>query len=63
MCEANVYLNKDGEEKLLLEAVYRIEPEDGMLHLENIFGEQMVIKAAFRLLALSDEKIVLEEMD
>jgi predicted RNA-binding protein len=62
MCEANVYLEKDGREELLLDAVYRIEPEGDMLFLENIFGEQTTLKATFRLLALSQDKIVLEEI-
>ena len=63
MCEANVYLEKDGEEELLLEAVYLIEPDGQMWRLENIFGEQKIIKANFKLLALSEEKIVLKEVD
>ncbi|RLB07782.1 MAG: RNA-binding protein [Deltaproteobacteria bacterium] len=63
MCEANVYLEKDGKEELLLEAVYLIEPDGQMWRLENIFGEQKIIKANFKLLALSEEKIVLKEVD
>lgn len=63
MCEADVYLDKDGEEELLLEAVYLIEPEGEKLRLENIFSEQKVLKATFKLLALSEDKIVLKEID
>lgn len=63
MCEANVYLDKDGEEELILEAVYLIEPEGEKLRLENIFSEQKVLKATFKLLALSEDKIVLKEID
>ena len=63
MCEANVYLEKDGREELIMEAVYRIEPDGGRLRLENIFGEQKVIRAVFRVLALSEDKIVLSEGD
>ncbi|MBW2039654.1 MAG: CooT family nickel-binding protein [Deltaproteobacteria bacterium] len=62
MCEANVYLDKDGKEELFLEAVYLIEPEGGMWRLESIFGEQKVLKATFKLLALSEDKIVLKEV-
>ncbi|UCC66704.1 MAG: CooT family nickel-binding protein [Deltaproteobacteria bacterium] len=63
MCEANVYLDKDGEEELLLEAVYLIEPEGEKLRLENIFSEQKILKATFKLLALSEDKIVLKEVE
>lgn len=59
MCEANVYLEKDGHEELLMESVYHIEPEGDMLRLENIFGEQKVVRAVFLTLALSEDKIVL----
>ncbi len=62
MCEANVYLEKDGKEELFLESVYLIEPEGEMWRLENIFGEQKVLKAIFKLLALSQDKIVFTEV-
>lgn len=62
MCEANVYVEKDGKEELLLESVYFIEPEGDMWRLENIFGEQKVVRAAFKVLALSEDKIVLKEI-
>jgi len=61
MCEANVYVEKDGKEELLLESVYFIVPEGDMWRLENIFGEQKVLRAAFKVLALSEDKIVFKE--
>jgi predicted RNA-binding protein len=63
MCEAHVYLEKDGEEELLLESVYLIEPEGNGWRLENIFGEQKVLRAVFKVLALSEERIVLQEVE
>ena len=60
MCEAHVYLEKDGEEELLLESVFLIESEGDRWRLENIFGEQKILRAAFKVLALSEEKIVLQ---
>lgn len=60
MCEAHVYLEKDGEEELLLESVFLIESEGDRWRLENIFGEQKILRAAFKILALSEEKIVLQ---
>jgi predicted RNA-binding protein len=62
MCEAHVYLEKNGEEELLLESVYLIEAEGDRWRLENIFGEQKVLRATFKVLALSEDKIVLQEL-
>ena len=63
MCEAHVYLEKNGEEELLLESVYLIESDGDKWRLENIFGEQKVLRATFKVLALSEDKIVLQELE
>ena len=63
MCEAHVYMEKDGEEELLLESVYLIESEGDRWRLENIFGEQKVLRATFKVLALSEDRIVLQERE
>ena len=63
MCEAHVYLDKNGKEELLLESVYLIESEGDRWRLENIFGEQKVLRATFKVLALSEDKIVLQEIE
>ena len=60
MCEANVYLERDGREELLLEAVYVLRPEDGRFYMVNIFGEQKTVRATFKRLDLAEERIVLE---
>lgn len=62
MCEANVYLiDKDGKEKLLLEAVDKIIPKDDIIELENIFSERKVVKARIKKMALVEHKIILEK--
>ena len=40
MCEANAYLIDGDEERLIMEAVDKVEPEENGLLLVNIFGEQ-----------------------
>ncbi|HZK70310.1 MAG TPA: CooT family nickel-binding protein [Clostridia bacterium] len=62
MCEANVYfIDKEGNEELLLESVDKLIPiEEGIL-LENIFGERRTVKAKIREMALVAHRIVLEE--
>ena len=61
MCEAIAYLLKDGQEELLLEGVDLVEPEeDGNIKLVSIFGEQKVVQARIKKMALVDHKILLE---
>jgi predicted RNA-binding protein len=61
MCEANVYMIRDGEEELVMEAVDKIEPEDSGLRLVNIFGDQKFVHAHIHSLAFSHHKIFLKE--
>lgn len=61
MCEANVYmLNENGEEKLLLEAVDSIVPEDSNLIMVNIYGQRLIIKAKIKEMQLVDHRIILQ---
>lgn len=63
MCEANAYILKNGAEELLLESVDKVIPhEDGIL-LENIFGQQKIVKARIKELALVSHKIILEKTE
>ena len=60
MCEANVYMEKNGKEELVLESVDIIEPqEDGALRMVNIFGEQKIVRGALKFMRLVDHRIVL----
>jgi len=61
MCEANVYLVKDNETSLIMEAVDTVEPEGDGIKLVSIFGDQKIIKARIHSLSLVDNKIYLEE--
>lgn len=59
MCEANAYLIEGDSERLVLESVDKVEPEQGGLRLVNIFGEQKFINATIYALSLVDHKILL----
>jgi predicted RNA-binding protein len=61
MCEANVYLVKEGKEELVLEDISILRPEKEGLYLQNIFGEQKRIKAHIKEMNLIDHRILLEE--
>ncbi|HDH88352.1 MAG: RNA-binding protein [Desulfobacterium sp. 4572_20] len=61
MCEANAYLIKDGEEKLIMENVDTLRPESNGIYLQDIFGGQRTIKARIKEMHLVDHRILLEE--
>lgn len=61
MCEANAYLLKEGKEELILEAVDKLESEEGRIKIESIFGEQKVIQGRIRSMSLVEHRIVIEE--
>lgn len=61
MCEANVYMNRDGQEELLMESVDRIIPgADDNIFMENIFGERRIVKARIKEMELVHHRIILE---
>jgi len=61
MCEANAYLMEDGHEKIVMESVDTVRPEEDGIYLENIFGEHLKIKAHIKEMNLVDHHILLVE--
>jgi predicted RNA-binding protein len=61
MCEANVYILKDGKEELIFESVDVIEPQGEKIYLRNLFGDQKVLNARLKTTSLVNHKIILEE--
>jgi len=61
MCEADAYVIKDGEEKIVMKAVDMIEPEgDDGYRIVDIFGEQRIIKGRIIGMRLVEHKILFE---
>lgn len=60
MCDSNVYLMRDGKEGLVMESVDIIIPEEEGIYLQNIFGEQRLVKARIKKMNLVDHSILLE---
>ncbi len=59
MCEANVYLEKNGIEELVMESVDIVEPEgDDTFRLVGIFGDQKIIRGRLKAMKLVDHRIV-----
>ena len=63
MCEAHAFLLKDGREEKMLENVDIVELNNGEVRLENIFGEQRIVKARFKLYSNTQRKIVFEPIE
>ncbi len=61
MCEANAYIVEENEEKLIMEAVDTVEPEEDGIKLTSIFGDQKFIKAHIHSLSLVDHKVFLKK--
>lgn len=61
MCEANAYLIEGDEDKLVMESVDTVEPEDDGIRLISIFGDQKFVKARIHSLSLVDHKVFLKE--
>jgi predicted RNA-binding protein len=61
MCEANVYIYREGKEELYLENVDIMKPEGGKIYLKNLFGEQKVFEGEIREVSLLKHKIILEK--
>jgi len=59
MCEANVYLVREGRETLVMEGAFICRPETGRVLFENIFGEQKLVAGELDHISLMEHKIVL----
>jgi len=60
MCESTAYILKNGLEELVLENIDTIEDFGNAIKLRSMFGEEIKIKARFKILSLVDHKIILE---
>ena len=64
MCEANAYIEKEGEEELFMESVDVIKPEEGdKLLIMNIFGDQKIFNGKIKKISLVNHKILLEKIE
>ncbi len=59
MCEAVVFVVKDGEKQKVMENVVTVNPEGDKLLLTDLFGEQKLITAAIDRIDLTGHEIIL----
>ena len=63
MCEAHVFVLKNGREEELMENVDELEVEGDEIRMINIFGEQKILSAKLRSYNKTDRKILLEAIE
>ena len=63
MCESKIIVIKNGEEKILMEDVIRVEVENNKLKFYGLLGEIKEIKGRIVLLDLIGHKIFVEEVE
>ncbi|NOX33466.1 MAG: CooT family nickel-binding protein [Deltaproteobacteria bacterium] len=63
MCESNVYLRKDNDEKLIMENVAAVTPVNAdTFLLKGLLGESMEVKAIIEDINLIGHKIILKAL-
>jgi predicted RNA-binding protein len=63
MCEAIVFLVRDGERKQLMENVVTVHPEGDKVLLTDLFGEQRLVTAKIDRVDLIGHEIILAPRD
>lgn len=63
MCEAKVYILNNGVEELIMEDVDKAVPSEDDILLENILGQQKIVKARIKQMNLTNHKIILEKIE
>ena len=60
MCESNAYVEKEGEEILILRDVDFVQPMGDQVLLRDILGEEKLLKNRIKFISFRDHKIILE---
>ena len=60
MCEAAVFIVKDGDRQQLMENVVTVKPEGDKVLLTDLFGEQKLVEAEVVKVDLTGHEIILK---
>ncbi|MCX7831856.1 MAG: CooT family nickel-binding protein [Actinobacteria bacterium] len=63
MCEARVFLEKEGKILPFMDNVVTIKPENEKLLLIDLFGNRKYIDASIKELKLLEHEVILEEKE
>ncbi len=61
MCEAAVFLDREGKLEKVMDDVVEMRPEEGKLLLVDVFGEQKLVSAKISRVDLMDHQVILRE--
>ncbi len=61
MCEAKVFIEKEGKLEDFMENVVTIKPEGDKLLLVDLFGEQKFVDAEVKEIKLLEHQVILRE--
>lgn len=59
MCQTTAYLVEGEKETLVLQDVVSVRPENGMLRITNLFGEEKVVIGRIKQIDMLAHKIVI----
>ena len=61
MCEASVYLVKDGEEKKIIQDVTLVRPEGDIVFMATLLGEQKIVSGRISRIDFLKHIVFVEE--
>ena len=61
MCQSRVVTFRGGQEEVVMDDVVTVRPQDDHLFLQDLYGQQKVVRARIKELQLMDHRIVIEE--
>ena len=61
MCEASVYLVKDGEEKKIIQDVTLVRPEGDTVFMATLLGEQKIVPGRISRIDFLKHTVFVEE--
>jgi predicted RNA-binding protein len=59
MCQTTAYVLEGDREVLLLQDVISIKPEEGVLRMTNLFGEEKIVAGTIKQIDLLAHKILI----
>ena len=63
MCEATVYLLREGREEEVMRDVVLVEPEGDLFLLANLLGEQKLVRGNIKRIDFLKHTLVFEEVE
>ena len=59
MCQTTAYIIEGEKETLLLQDVVSVRPEDGVLRITNLFGEEKTVPGRIKQIDMLAHKIII----